>query len=357
MPPPLSPGLTCRRFGALPDGRAVDVYTITNGNIEFEAINFGAIITSLRVADRQGRATDVVIGHATLPPYLPNPAYFGAVIGRCANRIAYGRFELDGVAYQLATNDGPHHLHGGVRGFDQQLWTAAPVSLPGAAGIQFSRTSGDGEEGYPGTLQVRASYIVEPNDTVVLGYHAVTDAPTIVNLTQHTYFNLGDADVPEVTGHELQIAADQFVPIDSGRIPTGETREVAGTPFDFRHPVRLGDQLGRQEEQLRRGVGFDHTFVLNRRGDGRTAVCRLREPRSGRQLEVATTEPGLQLYTGQLLDGRLRSASGRRLAPYAGLCLETQHFPDSPNRPRFPAVTLRPGQTFESTTIWRFAVD
>jgi aldose 1-epimerase len=300
---------------------------------------------------------EVVIGHASLAPYLDNPAYLGAIVGRYANRIARGRFTLDGTSYQLATNDGPNHLHGGRRGFDQHLWTAAPVRRPGVAGVEFERTSEDGEEGYPGTLQARVTYLLTSSDTVALSYEATSDAPTIVNLTQHSYFNLGGAVSKDVLDHRLTIVADAYLPVDDTLIPTGEVSPVAGTPFDFRGGAAIGPRLRHEHPQLERGSGFDHTFVLAPHRNASTAIATLHEPLTGRRLEIATTEPGVHFYGGQLLDRGGHTDSGRRLERHAGLCLETHHFPDSPNQPAFPPVTIRPGQTYTSMTTWRFSTD
>lgn len=348
------PSVLQRPFGTLPDGTAVDLYSVTNGSIQLQAINFGAIITSLRVPDRRGTPGDVVIGYGRFSPYVHNPSYFGAVVGRYANRIACGRFDLDGTMYQLATNDGTHHLHGGSRGFDQCMWAASLVSDADTASVTFTRTSPSGEEHYPGTLQVAVTYLLTANDTVEIRYEATTDAATVVNLTQHTYFNLGGETCPNVLGHELQIHAKEYLPVDTTLIPTGEMAAVDGTPFDFRAPVPLGTRIQLDYDQLRRGRGYDHTFVLTRRQPDLEAAAELHDPQSGRRLVIATTEPGLQFYAGQLLDGRVTDAHGRRLHRHAGVCLETQHFPDSPNQPQFPPVTLRPHECFASMTTWRF---
>ena len=350
--------VSVRPFGELPDGRAVSLYTLTNDHIEMRAITLGAIVTALVTPDRWGNPGDIVLGHATLPPYLDNPAYLGAVVGRYANRIGRARFTLDGIAYEVAANDGINHLHGGWRGFDTHLWTATAVAWPEAVGVTFERTSANGEEHYPGTLHVQVTYALTSSNTVVLSYSATTDAPTIVNLTQHSYFNLGDvAACPTVLGHQLRIAADAYIPIDSGLIPIGDPSTVEATPFDFREGAALGARLLADEEQLKRASGLDHTFVLSPVTSRFSPIAELYEPSSGRRLEIATTEPGVHVYAGQLLNGDGVSASGRVLAPHAGVCLETQHFPDSPNRPQFPSVVLRPGQQYESTTMWRFTAD
>jgi len=343
-------------FGTLPDGSLIESYAIRVGAIELHAITLGAIITSLRVPDRHGRLADVVLGHDTLAPYLQNTPYFGAVVGRCANRIADGRFRLDDQDYQLAINEAPHHLHGGDRGFDRHRWVGRPSSRGDAAGVTFERTSPAGEEHYPGTLRVSVSYFVTPDATVIVEYEATTDAPTIVNLTQHSYFNLAGETSRSILDHELTIHADRFTPIGPTRIPTGGITSVEGTPFDLRTPVRVGARVLLAEEQLRRGGGFDHNFVLQRTGQERVPAALLEDPGSGRRLEVSTSAPGLQFYSGHKLDGSIMGAYGRVFDRFAGLCLESQHFPDAPNQPGFPPVTLRPGDVYWSTTSWQFTI-
>ncbi len=353
-----TPGVTRRAFGSLADGSTIDLYIITNGNVELAAMTYGGIVVSLRVPDRDGRSGDVVLGHETLDGYLPNLPYLGAIAGRCANRLANGHFHLDGTSYQLATNDGPHHLHGGNRGFDQHVWTALPIREGNEVGVRFSRISPAGEEHYPGTLQVSVTYLVSAGSVIQIRYEAVADAPTIVNLTQHSYFNLAGESSTSALGHHLTIHADGYTPVDSSLIPTGEIAPVDGTPFDFRKAAAIGDRLQRHQhtdEQLRRGRGYDHNFVLTGSGGTVAAAAELFDPSSGRLLAVATTEPGLQFYSGQLLDGRALGAYGRVLGPHAGLCLETQHFPDAPHHPAFPSITLRAGQAYRSTTTWQFA--
>ena len=345
-----------RPFGSLPNGTPVELCAIRSEQLELDAITLGGIITSLRVPDRDGRLGEVVLGFNSIEPYLNNRAYLGAVVGRYANRIAKGRFKLDAIRYQLASNDGANHLHGGIRGFDQRLWAATPIETQDAAGIAFSRTSAAGEEHYPGTLQVSFSYLVTAARTVTLQYEATTDAPTIVNLTQHTYFNLGGETSTSVLDHDLTILADDYTPVDTTLIPTGEIASVDGTPFDFRTAAHLGTRLKMNHEQLQIAGGFDHNFVLTRSMPEPSRVASLFDPQSGRTLQIATTEPGLQFYDGHLLDGRTRGAYGRVFSAHAGLCLETQHFPDSPNHPQFPPVTLRPGEQYHSTTIWRFSL-
>lgn len=350
-----TPAVTRAAFGLLPDGQAVESFTLVNAHgVELRAITYGAIIVSLRVPDREGRLGDVVLGHDDLQGYLAKPAYLGALIGRYGNRIAGGRFTLDGRSYTLATNNGPNHLHGGVLGFDKRLWKAEPFERPGTAGLVFTRLSPDGEEGYPGNLDVRVTYTLTDLNEVGFEYSASTDKPTIVNLTQHSYFNLAGDGERDVLGHELTIEADRFTPVDRTLIPTGTLAPVAGTPFDFRKPTAIGLRIGADDEQLRHGGGYDHNFVLNRRGGGLSPAARVFEPTTGRTMEVATTEPGVQFYSGNFLDGSIKGKGGRVYAHRFGLCLETQHFPDSPNRPAFPSTVVRPGRPYRSRTVLTF---
>jgi aldose 1-epimerase len=345
--------LTIEEFGHIADGSPVEMYVLDNGRgIELRAISYGGIIISLRCPDRDSRAASIVLGHASLVPYLDNNAYLGAIIGRYANRIAAGRFRLDGRVHQLGLNDGPHHLHGGRKGFDQHVWTASPRRSATAVGVSFSRTSADGEEGYPGTLDVGVSYELSLEDEVTIEYRATTTAPTIVNLTQHTYFDLSAGAAADVLGHELTLDANCYLPVDERLIPLGAEEAVAGTPFDFRQPTPIGSRITQADEQLRRGRGYDHSWVLNRRGPVSRAAVAV-EPTSGRTLEVWTTEPAVQFYSGNQLDGSIIAAGDRVLHRHAGFCLETQHYPDSPNHPLFPPTTLHPAQTFASKTVWR----
>ena len=365
---PISPRIERARFGTLPDGRPVDVVILRNRRgITIRAMTWGGIILSLSTPDRTGSFADVVLGFDTLDGYLGDSPYFGAIVGRCGNRIARGGFTVDGVEHRLATNNGPNHLHGGVRGFDKVLWTARTVEREDAASVAFSYVSADGEEGYPGRLDTTVTYCLDDRDELVVDYDATTTAPTVVNLTQHSYFNLGRMG-SDVLAHELTIDADAFVAVDSTLIPTGELVPVKGTPFDFRVPTAIGARIDADDAQLRLAGGYDHTFVLDPGagasrggGDGTAAAPRraafVREPSSGRTLEVATTEPGVQLYTGNFLDGTIRGKGGVVYPHRGGFCLETQHFPDSPNQPRFPSVVLRPGERYRSRTVFRFGVD
>lgn len=318
--------------------------------------NYGAILASLLVPDRAGRPADVVLGHGRVEDYVNavDRPYFGAVVGRYANRIARGRFVLDGESFQLTVNEGEHHLHGGALGFDKVVWQAEPLA---GESLRLHYLAADGEEGYPGNLRASVTYTLTDESELRVEYRATSDRATPVNLTQHTYWNLAGEGEGTILDHELALAASRYTPVDAGRIPTGELRDVAGTPFDFRRPKPIGRELGADDEQLRLGRGYDHNFVLDPRGDARTTrlAARLREPASGRVLEVHTSEPGLQLYTGGGLDGRLRGKSGRPYVRNGGLCLETQHFPDSPNQPDFPSTILRPGQEYRSETRFWFS--
>ena len=343
-------------FGTLPDGRPVRRFVLRNGGVEVEAIEYGAIITRLLTPDRHGEHGDVVLGFDTLDGYLGESPYLGAVVGRCANRIRHGRFTLDGVTYQLACNDGANHLHGGVRGFDKVLWRGAPAPDGAMPGVTLTYESADGEEGYPGALSVQVSYLLSGEGALHVRYRATTSRPTIVNLTQHSYFNLA-ASAGTVLGHELMVNASRFTPVDAGLIPTGELRAVDATPFDFRTPISLGARIEEPDRQLSVAGGYDHNFVLDR-VDERSLVpaARVVEPQSGRTLEIHTTQPGVQLYSGNFLDGSITGKGGRRYGHRTGFCLETQHFPDSPNHPDFPSVVLRPNERYESESVFVFGV-
>jgi aldose 1-epimerase len=340
-------------FGTTADGTAVEIFTLTNkAGVEIKAISFGAIITAIRVPDRRGAIADVALGFDTLDGYVKEHPYFGALVGRYGNRIAKATFTLDGKVFKLAANNGPNHLHGGVRGFDKYVWKAEVLN--GVTGVAFTRTSPDGEEGYPGAVQARVSYVLNDANEVTIEYRATTDKATPLNLTQHSYFNLAGHDAGSILDHELTLAADRYTPVDSTLIPTGQLAPVEGTPFDFRQPTRIGARIEEPNEQLKFGLGYDHNWVLNRKGDGPQLAARVVEPKSGRTLEVLTTQPGVQFYTGNFLDGTNKGKGGAVYNRRNGLCLETQHFPDSPNQPSFPTTILRPGETFESKTVWRF---
>ncbi len=337
--------------------RSKDIITLKNARgMEVRAIPYGGIITSIRVPDRDGHFDDVVLGYDDVENYKKsNGPYMGAIIGRYANRIAKGTFTLDGKVYKLATNNGPNHLHGGNKGFDKVLWNAEEFRNADGTGVIFRYTSPDGEEGYPGTLKAQVTYTLSDRNELIVDYLATSDKPTLVNLTQHSYFNL-TGGVRDVLGHELTIDADRYTPIDPTSIPTGTIASVDGTPFDFRKATAIGARIMQDDEQLRNGRGYDHNFVLNRQGDGLVHAARVYEPTTGRALDVSTTEPGVQFYSGNFLDGSIKGKSGRSYQQRFGFCLETQHFPDSPNQPEFPSTILRPGMEYRSRTIFAFSV-
>ena len=347
------PNMTRAPFGKTADGEAVEAFTLKNTNgIEVTAITYGGIITSLKVPDRNGAIGDIVLGFDAIDGYLKGHPFFGAIIGRYGNRIAKGRFSIDKQTYTLATNNGPNHLHGGVRGFDKYVWQAEILN---ENSLRFSRVSPDGEEGYPGTLQVQVIYSLTNYNEFIVDYSASTDQPTHVNLTQHSYFNLAGAGA-DVLGHELMIDADRYTPVSSELIPTGELAPVEGTPFDFRKPTAIGARINAPHPQIKNGQGYDHNWVLNREGPGLELAARVLEPSSGRTMEVATTEPGMQFYAGNFLDGTIVGKGGSKYGRRSGFCLETQHYPDSPNQPDFPSTLLRPGSTYSSRTVFKFGV-
>jgi aldose 1-epimerase len=349
--------ITRESFGRMADGTAVEAYTLRNAHgIAAKVITYGGIIVSLETPDRAGRLGDVVLGYDSLGPYLRESPYFGAIVGRYANRIAGGRFTLDGKTYPLATNNGPNHLHGGLKGFDKVAWSAEPFTRADSVGVVLRYTSPDGEEGYPGTLAATVTYTLTADDALVVDYHAITDAPTPVNLSQHSYFNLAGDAGGDILGHVLTLRAGRYTPVDATLIPTGELADVAGTPFDFTSPHAIGERIGAEHEQLRFGGGYDHNFVLDREGGGLAHAASVFEPASGRTLDIHTTEPGLQFYSGNFLDGSITGKRGRVYTHRSGFCLESQHFPDSPNQAGFPSTILRPGEAYRSRTVWRFGV-
>jgi aldose 1-epimerase len=348
---------SARPFGVLPDGHEVVEHTLDNGRgLVLKAINFGGIVTSLCCPDREGRSANVVLGFDNLADYVERNPNFGTLVGRYANRIRDGRFVLDGAAHALARNDGAHALHGGPTGFGKRWWAIAPrpTAADGGVALVLTLSSEDGEEGYPGRLDVEVTYTLKPTDAWRIDYRATTSRPTVVNLTHHAYWNLAGAGT--ALDHELTLNASRFLPVDAGLIPTG-IADVEGTPFDFREPTQIGARIRSGSPQLMGARGYDHCFVLDRAGAGGLVhAARLRDPRTGRVLEIETTQPGVQFYSGNFLDGRLRGAGSQAYRQGDGLCLETQHFPDSPNRPEFPSTVLRPGETFQSTTVHRFRI-
>ncbi|MGA3178984.1 MAG: aldose epimerase family protein [Verrucomicrobiota bacterium] len=343
-------------FGRTGDGTPVDIYTLRNANgVEARITNYGGILASWKVPDRQGKLGDVVLGCDTLEGYLKGTAYFGCIVGRCANRIAKGRFTLNGVARQLAVNNGPNSLHGGLRGFDKVVWQAAPSATPDGPALELSYLSKDGEEGYPGNLHVKALHTLTRDNGVRIEFTASTDQDTVVNLTNHSYFNL--AGKGDVLGHSVQINGDQITPVDGTLIPTGELRPVEGTPFDFRRPALIGARIEDNDEQLRFGGGYDHNWVLGKPLNKLGVMARVAEPASGRVLEVLGTQPGVQFYTGNFLDGTIRGKGGWVYQRREGFCLEPQHFPDAVNHPNFPTTVLRAGGTYRQTIIFRFSTE
>jgi aldose 1-epimerase len=349
-------GVTRAAFGKTTNGTPVEIYTLTNANgIELRAMTYGGIITSLKVPDRSGHVGDIVLGFDTLDSYLKDPPYFGALIGRYGNRIAKGQFTLGATTYKLATNNGPNHLHGGVKGFDKVLWNAMQAEGAEGVSVTFTRTSPDGEEGYPGNLQVSVRYMLTDKNELAIDYRATTDKVTPVNLTQHSYFNLA-ADSGDILGHELMLNASRYTPVDETLIPTGELAPVQSTPFDFQKATPVGARIDADNVQLKNGKGYDHNWVLNRTGAGLQRAAVVVEPKSGRTLEIVTTEPGIQFYSGNFLDGTITGKGGQVYKHRAGFCLETQHYPDSPNHPSFPSTILQPGQTYASKTVFAFGV-
>lgn len=346
-----------REFGTLEDGRTAHLYTLTNKQgTAVKITNYGGIITSLRVADKDGNPGDIVLGFDELDGYLQEGVpYFGALIGRFGNRIANAQFELDGDTYQLAANDGPNHLHGGEQGFDKVLWEAESFENEEGQGLRLQYLSEDGEEGYPGNLSVEVTYTLTDDNELKIAYSATTDKATVVNLTNHAYFNLAGHDHGTIVDHRLMINADEYLPVDDTLIPTGERRKVEDTPFDFTDPTLIGRRINEENEQLKRGQGYDHCWVLNGEWGKMRLAASVHEPASGRFMEVYTTEPGIQFYAGNFLDGSL-SGKGTSYPHRSGLCLETQHFPDSPNQPDFPSVKLRPGETYQTQTSYKFSV-
>lgn len=345
-------GVTQRPFGQLPNGRTVTEYTLSNDHgIRVSILDYGGIVRVLEAPDRAGKIADLVLGFDTLDGYLERHPYFGAVVGRYAGRIARGRLLLDGTTFSLETNNGENHLHGGQRGFDRAVWSATVSESP--ARLVLEHVSPDGDEGYPGELSVQVTYTLS-EDSLHVEYRATTDAPTVVNLTQHTYFNLTGRGGTDVLRHELQVLADSILELGEGSIPTGSRLPVSGTAFDFREPKTIGRGIGDPHPQLLLANGYDHNWVLN--GNHSEPVIALSDPDSGRRLEVITTQPGVQIYTANYLDGSIVGKRGERYAKHAGVALETQHFPDAPNHPKFPSTVLRPGDTFRSQTQFRFSV-
>ena len=350
-------GITKESFGKTADGQSVDIYTLTNRHgMKARITNYGGIVVSLTAPDRDGKYADVVLGYNDLDSYLKPPfPYFGALIGRYGNRIAKGRFTLDGVEYKLAVNNGENSLHGGIKGFDKVVWTGSEVRSAAGPALALKYLSKDGEEGYPGNLTVNVVYTLTNNDELKIDYHATTDKDTVLNLTHHGYFNLAGEGNGDILNHRLVLKASRFLPTDAGAIPTGELRNVAGTPFDFLKMMAIGARINQDDEQIKIGNGYDHTWVIDGLMGKLRQAATVFEPTTGRVMEVWTTEPGVQFYTGNYLDGTAIGKSGKPYQRRNGFCLETQHYPDSPNHPKFPTTTLKKGETFNSTTVYRFS--
>lgn len=345
-------------LGKTKEGDPIQRYVLHNEKgAEAVVITYGAALVSLKIPDRNGKTADVVLGYDNLEGYEQDKSFFGATIGRYGNRIAKGEFTLDGTAFHLPKNDGPNTLHGGTKGFNKRVWSATDRSRADAEVLELTYTSQDGEEGFPGTLKVKVTYTLPAESNELrIDYSATTDKDTVVNLTNHSYFNLSGVANQEIVNHQLLLHAEKFTPVDATLIPTGELRAVAGTPFDFTKATVIGARINQDDEQLKFGKGYDHNWVLKRgAGNGLQLAAEVFEPESGRVLEVLTTEPGIQFYSGNFLDGTVHGKGGQLYGHRTGFCLETQHFPDSPNRPNFPSTELKPGQTYRSTTIFRFS--
>ena len=348
--------ITKRQWGSDLSEQPVDLFTLRNSHgVEASITTYGGRLVTLKTPDRNGRFEDIVLGFDSLDGYLQKNPFFGALVGRYANRIANARFQLDGKTYELARNNGENAIHGGLKGFDKVLWKAVEHSDSG--GVTLSYFSKDGEEGYPGNLHVDVTYALTEVNELRLDYSATTDKHTVLNLTNHSYFDLLGQAEGKILGHIVTIHADRFTPINKNLIPTGELKSVAGTPFDFRRPTPIGDRIGQDDEQLKLAIGYDHNYVLNQNGGKPSLAARVVEPSLGRVLEVLTTQPGVQFYTGNHLDGSVKGKGGVTYGFRFGFCFETQHFPDSPNQPQFPSTELKPGEQFRQTTVFRFSVD
>ncbi len=353
------PGSTTKKsFGKTPDGQPVDLYVLTaKGGAEACITNYGGAVVSLKVPDRNGKLADVVLGYDNADGYVNDKSFFGALVGRYGNRIGHAQFALDGKTYTLAKNNGENSLHGGIMGFNKAVWTAKIIPAKEGQSLELSYLSKDGEEGFPGNLKVSVVYTLTDSNALRITYSAISDKKTVVNLTNHSYFNLAGQGSGDILGHLLIIQADKFTPVDAGLIPTGEFRDVAATPFDFRKELAIGARIDQDEEQLKLGGGYDHNFVLQRSNDPEESLAaRVLEPVSGRVLEVWTTEPGVQFYTGNFLDGKTIGKGGVTYPRRSAFCLETQHFPDSPNQPKFPSVVLNPGERYHTITTYKFSV-
>lgn len=342
-------------FGTV-DGKAIDCYTLTNAKgVEMKVTNYGGIVTSLKVPDKAGAMGDIVLGFNDVDSYIKGSPYFGCIVGRYGNRIGAAKFTLAGKEYTLEKNNGPNSLHGGVKGFDKQIWDAKEIKGKTSVGIAFTYTSKDGEEGFPGTLTTTVTYTLTNKNEFKIDYKATTDKPTICNLTHHSYFNLSGEGSGDILGTEIMLNASKYTPVDSTLITTGEIVNVAGTPFDFRKATAIGTRINDDNEQLKFGKGYDHNWVIDRKGKaGLVLAATAYDPKSGRAMDVLTTEPGIQMYVGNFLDGTLTGKSGQIYSHRSAFCLETQHYPDSPNKPKWPSVTLKPGKIYKTTTVYKF---
>ncbi|MDR3703570.1 MAG: galactose mutarotase [Candidatus Sulfopaludibacter sp.] len=351
-----NPSVKMQPYGKMPDGTAIDLYTLTNtSGMQAGIITYGGAVVSLTAPDKSGKFGDVVLGMDTLDGYRQEPNYFGALIGRYGNRIGHATFKLEGKTYTLPKNDHDNTLHGGTQGFDKRVWKARELGTAFGPAVELTFVSKDGEEGFPGTLTAKVVYTLTDANELKIEYSATTDKPTVLNLTNHSYFNLAGAGVGNNLEHRVTILADHFTPVDEGLIPTGEIKPVKGTPFDFTKPTAIGARINQDDPQLKFGKGYDHNWVLNKRNGVMGKAAEVYEPTSGRVMEVLTTEPGLQFYTGNFLDGSVKGKGGVAYPFRAAFCMETQHYPDSPNQPKFPSTELKPGQTYHTTTIYKFS--
>jgi aldose 1-epimerase len=351
------PSIKKDAFGKTAAGTPVEIYTLTNTKgAEARIMTYGGAVVSLKMPDKAGKLGDVVLGYDSIGDYEKHTSFFGAIIGRYGNRIARGKFTLDGKEYTLAVNNGENHLHGGIKGFDKVVWTAKPSTDDAGANLELTYLSKDGEEGYPGNLNVTVVYTLTEKDQLKIVYSAKTDKDTLVNLTHHSYFNLAGAGSGSILDHQMRLFASNFTPTDAGSIPTGKIAPVKGTPFDFLKATAIGARIGQDNEQLKFGSGYDHNWVLDRRGELPGLAATVYEPTTGRYMEVFTTEPGMQFYSGNFLDGSIKGKNGQDYPKNSGFCLEAQHYPDSPNEPKFPSAELKPGQKYAQTTIYKFSV-
>ena len=349
------PRVTKVPFDRTPDGQLVEIVTLRSPiGVEMTVLTYGGIIATLKTPDRSGALDDIVLGFDKLESYIKESPYFGCLIGRYGNRIAKGKFTLDGTPYTLATNNGPNHLHGGIKGWDKVIWASEPFQNATSSGVALTYTSKDGEEGYPGTVKAKVTYTLTDMGQLVVDYSATTDKATVINLTQHSYFNLAGSKANDILGHELMLNAPQYTPVDATLIPTGEIASVEGTPLDFRTSTKIGARINDTHQQMKFGEGYDHNFVLARTGPGLVEAAKVIEPVTGRTMTISTTEPGIQFYSGNFLKGDLKGKGGRVYPQRSGFCLETQHYPDSPNHANFPSTVLRPGEEYKSQTVFTF---